>query len=83
MEELDKKIAEWLGLDRVPHFSRSIGLCFKYIVPKIKDPEIAFYQFDDKSWEVSISYKSIYLKGTGEEPALALCRAAEKLIDGY
>ena len=98
MEELDKKIAEWLGMDRVPRFSRSIGLCFKHIVPKLN----SWGWYVNLFQSMPINYWKCHLtspySGTAptitletlrdrfvecaETPALALCLAVEKLIQG-
>ena len=87
MEELNKKIAEWVGIkDRAPHFTRSIGLCFKYIVPKLQEArlELRLYggQIGGNFHVMFVSGGSIRAIAEAETPALSLCQAVEKLIDG-
>ncbi|MBA7693124.1 hypothetical protein ES703_101700 [subsurface metagenome] len=117
MEELDKKIAEWVGLKdfgiyadhagdyyymqfpepdqnvayyRGQAFHLSLDACFKYIVPKLGYKEILLVPrpTTEESWSCWIGKFGI---GQGtmpeavaegfETPALAFCKAVEKLID--
>lgn len=113
MEELNKKLAEWAGLDlkwgrlegkdygkmvlvfndangyrqETQAFTQSLDACFKWLVPKVVGGDsytidmrtekyqtwahlIAHY-YMDKSYDVQ-----------DKDPALALCKAIEKLIEG-
>jgi len=88
-QELNKKLAEWAGFkyddwlgwiypdgenfDELPDFPNDLNACFKWLVPNIKD--------DITRMEVLISWAyEIYT--LENPPALALCLAIEKLIDG-
>ena len=110
MEELKKKIAEWVGFEFkrlyswyedgagytmenvfvkdgevVADFTTSLDACFKYIVPKLEDLQnIYFTQRRNGEWEARLwFYTGIMQIGYGlNNPALAFCRAVEKLIDG-
>jgi len=89
MEELNKKIAEWVGItDRVPQFTHKIGLCFKYIVPKLRELEFAFNLWDGvgfgNKWLCSalLTHRTWrHYDADAETPALALCLTVEKLIN--
>ena len=70
----------------LPQFTRSLDACFQYIVPKLK-----FLQLRGKyisgNWEVAIvvregRYEPETVGGSADTPALAFCKAVEKLIDG-
>ena len=90
MDELNAKIAEWVGFTNfeeelglwhcvspqgeaaiLPDFTApvlGIARCFKYVVPKLDQAQ--YYE----------CLKSIFVKT--DKPALAFCKAVEKLIDG-
>ena len=94
-EALAKKIAEWLGFKfdywiypdsrkwRLPDFTTSLDACFEYIVPKLKLMYLTIWE----GFEVHLAIRTpndrykVYI-GKAETPALALCRAVEKLIQG-
>ena len=97
MEELNKKIAKWLGgrLARYyeanpnaiepnhAYFTHSLDACFEYIVPKLRLMYLTIWEGFEAHLAVHTTnerYK-VYV-GKAETPALALCRAVEKLIDG-
>ena len=115
MEELKKKIAEWLGFIRnkqnlgrgsehlwlrpdskigtLPDFPNDLNACFEYIVPKLIRCEIwRNLTYKDGGivggdWSALVStgdHSTSHPLETGvdETPALALCRAVEKLIQG-
>ena len=75
----------------LPNFCKSLDACFEYIVPKLGYREILLVPrpTTEESWSCWIGRFGI---GQGtmpeaiaegfESPALALCRAVEKLIDG-
>ena len=102
MEELNKKLAEWIGFKLVekahhadiwespngtryeglPHFTFSLDACFKWLVPKLGKIII---QLDNtaKLWYCSLvmeDMQSRMFTVRAETPALALCKAIEKLI---
>ncbi len=109
-EELNKKIAEWLGWEfnatgerfrfhsgasgwlysrHLPKFTTSFDACFGYIVPKLdsvlidckKKPRPLYKKLPP--CHVYVGKKEVgYFSAGAETPALALCRAVEKLIDG-
>ena len=87
-QELNKKLAEWAGLhprersdghtiERIdqPNFTQSLDACFKWLVPEAHNKlgDIKFYNLM-AHWIRDTIY--------GKEPALILCLAIEKLIDG-
>ena len=105
MEELDKKLAEWAGIEQMrngffwmtpskdmiqgcPNFTQSLDACFKWLVPKLF--AVAIHTI----WtSIDTVYKDTYMavayrnsdddyRATELTPALALCKAIEKLIDG-
>ena len=117
-EELNKKIAEWVGLKLAKepsfdgfyyfavdgigypaNFTASLDTCYKYIVPKLQENyEVVLrwssievrdgdrdYLVCPKGWEVTIfgqgGGKLEDIKASAETPALAFCKAVEKLID--
>lgn len=96
-EELNRKLAEWAGFKRVkyttkiykypegnsnslPNFTESLDACFKWLAPKFHYDVLLSHAPDLSNWHCDILGKSVYI---GEEkiPALALCKAIEKLID--
>ena len=98
MEELNKKIAEWCGFKgklagivgvagekegklvyEIPDFTTSLDACFEYIVPKL---EIATLDWQGGHYMVWVKVAGISYIASDNSPALALCRAVEKLIDG-
>ncbi|GAI69687.1 unnamed protein product [marine sediment metagenome] len=101
MEELNKKIAVWLGwefasngkkyrlspeasgwgrIDLLPKFTESLDACFKYIVPKLES-----YMIKQNIWGTEhhcwIMFGGKPATSSEETPALAFCKAVEKLID--
>ena len=67
---------------KAPNFTDpefGIAYCFKWLVPKTPLQEI-YIQPVDEGWQVDIERGEYW--ATAETPALALCRAIEKLIDG-
>jgi len=90
MEELNKKLAEWAGLkwDRYKGkyqypFDVSLDACFKWLVPKVRTQyHIHFHSTDGKAeWRVVLSNANETIYGRDNNPALALCKAIEKLIN--
>ena len=92
MKPTDEQIKEvwgWCGApyrtemdswDRFGYPKLDLNSLFKYAVPKLEDPDISFFQFNDKTWEASIEWKSINLSGRDLDPALALFWAIWELI---
>ena len=95
LDKINKKLAEWVfptALDIEvcdghilvitdketavieEYFTQSLDACFKWLVPKVVDEGYLFLSalFDD--WLDELEEE--------KEPALALCLAIEKLIDG-
>jgi len=105
MNELNKKLAEWVefkkymneaypdrvwdewiypdgkGWTRELNFTQSLDACFKWLVPKVNG--VFHYDLDmgRHTWFVKQIGKEMCI-GEAETPALALCRAIEKIIDG-
>ncbi len=75
----------WVYLDGeesffLPDFTTSLDDCFEYIVPKLDS-----YMLKENIWGVE-HHCHVIMKGKSataseETPAVALCRAVEKLID--
>jgi len=71
--------------DDVPNFTDSLDACFKWLVPKLKRVGLwttpkGFFRWEVISLDKDNYYNSYYAERGN--PALALCRAIEKLIDG-
>lgn len=77
----------------LPNFPEDLSACFKWLVPKLQDKGITvdLYGFEHRGFAVNLV--SIFpIDDTGscptlgdskdDNPALALCLAIEKLIDG-
>ena len=110
-EALNKKLAEWAGLEwkmttggerclfdgddicsptannNLVPFTESLDACFKWLVPRLWICNITLEEAI--FWDVHVSIPDYHGKnkhGNGqaldENPALALCLAIEKLIDG-
>lgn len=62
-----------------PDFTSSLDACFKWLVPRLDIRDIHL-QEDEDGWQCDI-YGGEYW-AIAETPALALCRAIEKLIGG-
>ena len=62
-----------------PNFTQSLDTCFKWLVPKLEGN--IWLINADYSWEFSIMSRGKQFIGKAETPALALCKAVEKLID--
>jgi len=70
-------------------FTESLDACFKWLVPKLKEDESFWSSYDftevvaPPAWEVTLcKWGGTEFVGEAETPALALCLAIEKLIDG-
>ena len=89
-----KPVKGWLYpqniyMRKLPPFTTSLDACFEYIVPKLDFHQL-FFQISLGKWQADLGVKDINGKwgneyimwgGLGETPALAFCRAVEKLID--
>ena len=83
-QKLNEKLAKWggIGIDefimykKEYNFIQSLDACFKWLVPKLEKelPTADFYELL-KKW-------LYHLVWSGGNPALALCLAIDKLIDG-
>lgn len=74
-------------LDEIePDFLNDLNACFKWLVPKLREKRALDrieYVFGHKHYGCFLRTKYwIITQGEGETPALALCLAIEKLIDG-
>ena len=64
-----------------PDFTTSLDACFEYIVPKLETiGSICFNRTYNGGWQADLGHACFF--ANAETPAIALCRAMEKLIDG-
>lgn len=79
----------------LPDLTNSLDACFKWLVPKLKRTEFRLHMWRvTKGWCVNVLWledlggrrrervTSEKYEAVDEHPALALCKAVEKLIDG-
>ena len=69
----------------IPDFPNSLDDCFKHLVPKLESVGLwvtpkGFYRWEATFVDKGNYYNSYYVER--KNPALALCRAIEKVIDG-
>ena len=64
----------------IPDFPESLDACFKWLVPKLYTLQITTLENRGTTAEAQLNNK--WGVGGNEAPALALCLAIEKLIDG-
>lgn len=81
-----------IGIDSVsehsPNFTHSLDACFKWLVPRLLEldwlPCISLIDFEHL-WVAELHQdgpeNTIWLDSKAETPALALCKAIEKLVD--
>lgn len=62
-----------------PNFPESLDLCFKWLVPKLAKWEIGMLP-NGKIYATVLA--NTMFEGYNDKPALALCLAIEKVIDG-
>ena len=76
-----KKVGEWYRWETLPIFTDSLDACFKWLVPKLGMYELNSYNQDSFhfAW-VSLLEDGGWFTADSKDPALALCRAIEKLI---
>jgi len=72
--------------ENLPDFTESLDACFKYLVPRIKDYSFNLSQWSLGEWNADLEYMNKYRNphsyiDNAETPALALCKAIEKLIN--
>ena len=79
----------------LPNFTESLDACFKWLVPKLYKMDgfrLLSYQYIGfardvrlyrHSWGIHYESNSKTNYSADDEPALALCLAIEKLIDGF
>ena len=97
-DKLNKKLAEWAGFKKskyttrlydypdkskhyaeLPNFPESLDACVKRLVPKLSH----YFIGDSVDGHTATVWNQSYSYGAkGNTPALALCLAIEKLIDG-
>lgn len=80
------KVGEWYRWENIPILTGSLDACFKWLVPKLPNNlGISIGKDGDRPYfycRIEGAYfDSIRLVKTAETPALALCKAIEKLID--
>ena len=85
-EDFDKGQAEFIPLtveiwEKVPDFPHSLDACFEHLVPKLTTILIQSEYLEEEYWAVVGDGAKEYDAGE-ETPALALCKAIGKLIDG-
>jgi len=67
----------------MPNFTESLDACFKWLVPKLTGLQQIILQPDEgKRWYLGMTVDDELYENIGFYPALALCLAMEKLIDG-
>lgn len=64
-----------------PDFPHSLDLCFQWLEPKLRHYELQNWDSKGHTAYAGIE-KGRYKIAKADTPALALCRATEKLIDG-
>ena len=90
---LNKKLSEWVGVDLTgvpegcePNFTKSLDLCFEQLVPKvIKSADYSVIIIQNlarctayiRPMQGGIQFEA----HDNQNPALALCKAIEKLMD--
>lgn len=81
-----------LGMQSLPNFTESLNACIKWLVPKLQDMGIYWelhqgarrYPVAKLFWNKKAFWKFTNLKWVfenGETPAIAFCRAVERLIN--
>ena len=92
LNELKKKLNDWAGTENIDYLCDESGLsaCFKWLVPKVTANDDYTLQVAQSKYHTTVHITPHY-EGTpnfryygedGQKPALALCLAIEKLIDG-
>ena len=75
-----------LGMRGLPSFTQSLDACFKWLVPQVPNLESVSFIFNRMECIAQFYYldkgKPQARLATSTTPALALCKAIEKLIDG-
>ena len=76
----------WESVTHLPNFPLSLDACFKHLVPKLMrgQCEVHTGMPDKRGQAFARVWYGFYkhYEAYAETPALALCRAIEKLIDG-
>lgn len=71
-------------LDKLPDFTTSLDACFKWLVPKLENTHSWIFGKNINGFAMTIWSKAdvvIIITGEADTPALALCKAIERLID--
>ena len=91
MSLLNDKLNTWAETDGIDYTDTELGIahCFKWPVPKLQDKGymVELYSYEQKGYKVSVYHITGQVDipvaiTTNETPALAVCLAIEKLIDG-
>ena len=91
-QELNEKLTKWARIEKwkpLPQFTSNLNACFKWLVPRVVTMEgilyigIEFYNWGTEAnvWHNNSNQLPLY-SHQDKNPAIALCRAIEKLIDG-
>jgi len=93
-QELNKRLAEWAGLEHKhfgtivpepkpycplcnpPDFTQSLDVCFKWLWTPV------LFKVGSAGWLHILNKWAVQVAMEAETPALALCKAIDKLIDG-
>ena len=68
---------------RLPDWLNSLDACFKWLVPKLPAPDYIKFRIRKKGYMCEVRGFGLQVNAYYyESPALALCLAIEKLIDG-
>ena len=108
MNDLNKKLAEWVGfnfgkdfpdiysthgygsdptgvmISGLPNFTESLDTCFKWLLPKSRVEAIKLMPTTSGGYGCSLIPEGwgSSVSALAETPALALCKAIQKLTDG-
>ena len=66
----------------IPHFTDSLDACFKWLIPKLDGYTISYSPEKCAHEAIARSCNRYFNSWHETNPALALCLAIEKLIDG-
>jgi len=76
-----------IGYPELPQFTQSLDACFKWLVPKVVGGDSYTVDIRTEKYQTWVHLIAHYYMDKSydtqdKEPALALCLAIEKLIDG-
>ncbi len=72
----------WVSGEEWPDYPNDIKACFEDIAPKLLSVEIKTWTCEPRASQATVWGNGCDAQGWADIPALALCRAVEKLIDG-